>query len=144
MSENSRVIKAAGVVGVATLLSRILGFVRDAVIAWFFGAGFSSDAFIAAFRIPNLFRRLFAEGSLSAAFIPMFTEYVVNNDQGEAFSLARSAFRLLSIILIIATIGGILLSPWIVRLIAPGFDAQKISLTVTLTPGCFCSVLSKK
>ena len=142
MSENSRVIKAAGVVGAATLLSRILGFVRDAVIAWFFGAGFSSDAFIAAFRIPNLFRRLFAEGSLSAAFIPMFTEYVVNNDQDEAFSLARSAFRLLSIILIIATIGGILLSPWIVRLIAPGFDAQKISLTVTLTrlmfPYFFC------
>jgi len=142
MSENSRVVKAAGVVGAATLLSRILGFVRDAVIAWFFGAGFSSDAFIAAFRIPNLFRRLFAEGSLSAAFIPMFTEYVVNNDQDEAFSLARSAFRLLSIILIIATIGGILLSPWIVRLIAPGFDAQKISLTVTLTrlmfPYFFC------
>jgi putative peptidoglycan lipid II flippase len=142
MSENSRVIKAAGVVGAATLLSRILGFVRDAVIAWYFGAGFSSDAFIAAFRIPNLFRRLFAEGSLSAAFIPVFTEYVVNNDQDEAFSLARSAFRLLSIILIIATIGGILLSPWIVRLIAPGFDAQKISLTVTLTrlmfPYFFC------
>ena len=142
MSENSRVVKAAGVVGAATLLSRILGFVRDAVIAWFFGAGFSSDAFIAAFRIPNLFRRLFAEGSLSAAFIPVFTEYVVNNDQDEAFSLARSAFRLLSIILIIATIGGILLSPWIVRLIAPGFDAQKISLTVTLTrlmfPYFFC------
>ncbi len=142
MYENSRVVKAAGVVGAATLLSRILGFVRDAVIAWFFGAGFSSDAFIAAFRIPNLFRRLFAEGSLSAAFIPVFTEYVVNNDQDEAFSLARSAFRLLSIILIIATIGGILLSPWIVRLIAPGFDAQKISLTVTLTrlmfPYFFC------
>ncbi|MBW2428568.1 MAG: murein biosynthesis integral membrane protein MurJ, partial [Deltaproteobacteria bacterium] len=142
MPENSRVIKAAGVVGAATLLSRILGFVRDAVIAWFFGAGFSSDAFIAAFRIPNLFRRLFAEGSLSAAFIPVFTEYVVNNDQDEAFSLARSAFRLLSIILITATIGGILLSPWIVRLIAPGFDAEKISLTVTLTrlmfPYFFC------
>jgi putative peptidoglycan lipid II flippase len=53
MSENTRVVKAAGVVGAATLLSRILGFIRDAVIAWFFGAGFSSDAFIAAFRIPN-------------------------------------------------------------------------------------------
>jgi putative peptidoglycan lipid II flippase len=142
MSEKSRVIKAAGVVGSATLLSRILGFVRDAVIAWFFGAGFSSDAFIAAFRIPNLLRRLFAEGSLSSAFIPVFTEYVVNNDQDEAFSLARSAFRLLSVVLILVTIGGILLSPWIVRLIAPGFDAEKISLTVTLTrlmfPYFFC------
>lgn len=142
MSEKSRLIKAAGVVGSATLLSRILGFVRDAVIAWFLGAGFSSDAFIAAFRIPNLLRRLFAEGSLSSAFIPVFTEYVVHNDQDEAFSMARSAFRLLSIILFIVTVGGILLSPWIVRLIVPGFDAAKISLTVTLTrwmfPYLFC------
>ena len=71
MSEKSRLLKAAGVVGSATLLSRILGFARDAVIAWYFGAGYSSDAFIAAFRIPNLLRRLFAEGSLSAAFIPV-------------------------------------------------------------------------
>jgi len=142
MSEKARVIKAAGVIGAATLFSRILGFVRDAVIAWYFGAGFSSDAFIAAFRIPNLFRRLFAEGSLSSAFIPVFAEYVVNHDQAEAFGLARSAFRLLSIALIVITAGGIVLSPWIVRWIAPGFDAQKISLTVTLTrlmfPYFFC------
>lgn len=133
MTENSRVIKAAGVVGAATLLSRILGFVRDAVIAWYFGAGFSSDAFIAAFRIPNLFRRLFAEGSLSSAFIPIFTEYLIDKGQREAFSLARSAFRLLSIVLITMAIGGILLSPWIVRIIAPGFVADKLALTVDLT-----------
>ena len=132
MSEKSRLIKAAGVVGSATLVSRILGFVRDAVIAWFLGAGFSSDAFIAAFRIPNLLRRLFAEGSLSSAFVPVFTEYIVHRGQDEAFSMARSAFRLLSVILILVTIGCILLSPWIVRLIVPGFDAEKISLTVTL------------
>jgi len=142
MSEKSRLIKAAGVVGSATLVSRILGFVRDAVIAWFLGAGFSSDAFIAAFRIPNLFRRLFAEGSLSSAFVPVFAEYVVRYNQEDAFAMARSAFRLLSIVLFWVTLGGILLSPWIVRLIAPGFDAEKISLTVTLTrwmfPYLFC------
>ena len=119
MSENSRVVKAAGVVGAATLFSRILGFVRDAVIAWFFGAGFSSDAFIAAFRIPNLLRRLFAEGSLSSAFIPVFTEYIVKEGRPEAFRLARSAFRLLGVILVMVSLCGILLSPWIVRLIAP-------------------------
>ncbi len=95
-------MKAAGVVGAATLTSRILGFIRDAVIAWFFGAGFSSDAFIAAFRIPNLLRRLFAEGSLSSAFIPVFTEYIVKQGQAEAFHLARSAFRLLGGVLIVA------------------------------------------
>jgi len=75
-TENRRVIKAAGVVGSATLLSRIFGFVRDVVIAWFFGAGLASDAFFVAFRIPNLLRRLFAEGSLSVAFIPVFTEHL--------------------------------------------------------------------
>jgi putative peptidoglycan lipid II flippase len=133
MSENSQVVKAAGVVGAATLTSRILGFIRDAVVAWFFGAGFSSDAFIAAFRIPNLLRRLFAEGSLSSAFIPVFTEYMVRQGQAEAFNLARSAFRLLGGVLIIAAICGVLLSPWMVRLIAPGFSADKLSLTITLT-----------
>jgi len=142
MSEKSRLIKAAGVVGSATLVSRILGFVRDAVIAWFLGAGFSSDAFIAAFRIPNLLRRLLAEGSLSSAFIPVFTEYIVHDDQDGAFSMARSAFRLLSVGLFFVTIGGILLSPWIARLIVPGFEAEKISLTVTLMrwmfPYLFC------
>ena len=133
MSENSQIVKAAGVVGGATLMSRILGFIRDAVIAWFFGAGFSSDAFIAAFRIPNLLRRLFAEGSLSSAFIPIFTEYILKQGQAEAFHLARSAFRLLGAVLVITTIFGVLLSPWIVRLIAPGFSADKLSLTIILT-----------
>jgi putative peptidoglycan lipid II flippase len=133
MSENSRVLKAAGVIGAATFLSRILGFIRDAVIAWFFGAGLSSDAFIAAFRIPNLLRRLFAEGSLSAAFIPVFTQYIVRRGRPEALHLARSAFRLLSLLLIFISLGGILLSPWIVKLVAPGFVAGKYSLTVTLT-----------
>jgi len=133
MSENSRVVKAAGVVGTATLLSRILGFIRDAVIAWYFGAGFSSDAFIAAFRIPNLLRRLFAEGSMSSAFIPVFTDLIVNNGRCEAFNMARSAFRLLSLMLIFIAAGGILLAPLIVRFIAPGFGAEKLLLTVALT-----------
>lgn len=126
-------MKAAGVVGAATLLSRILGFIRDAVIAWYFGAGMSSDAFIAAFRIPNLLRRLFAEGTLSSAFIPVFTRYLVRRGQDEALHMARSAFRLLAVLLILVSIGGILLSPWIVKLLAPGFAAQKQALTVTLT-----------
>ncbi len=133
MSERDRAIKAAGVVGGSTLLSRILGFVRDAVIAWYFGAGFSTDSFIAAFRIPNLLRRLFAEGSLSSVFIPVFAEYIVNKDQDEAFRLARSAFRLLSILLLIVTLAGIFGSPWIVTLIAPGFSAEKAALTIHLT-----------
>jgi len=89
-TENRRVIKAAGVVGSATLLSRIFGFIRDVVIAWFFGAGLASDAFFVAFRIPNLLRRLFAEGSLSVAFIPVFTEYLTKRGKDDAFEMARS------------------------------------------------------
>lgn len=135
MSENVRVTKAAGVVGAATLISRIFGFIRDVVIAWFFGAGLAADAFFVAFRIPNLLRRLFAEGSLSIAFIPVFTEYLASKGKAEAFSLARSAIRYLSVLLVFVAIAGILLAPLIVRIIAPGFidSPEKLSLTITLT-----------
>jgi putative peptidoglycan lipid II flippase len=133
--EKRLVTKAAAVVGGATLLSRILGFVRDIVIAWYFGAGLYSDAFFVAFRIPNLFRRMFAEGSLSISFIPVFAECLTKQGKDEANRLAGSAVRLLSLILIAAVISGILLSPLIVRLIAPGFSdtAGKYALTVSLT-----------
>ncbi|RPH51102.1 MAG: murein biosynthesis integral membrane protein MurJ [Desulfobacteraceae bacterium] len=133
--EKRVVTKAVAVLGSATLLSRILGFVRDIVIAWYFGAGLGSDAFFVAFRIPNLFRRLFAEGSLSISFIPVFAEYLTKQGKNEADRLAGSAARLLSLILIVAVIFGIILSPLIVRLIAPGFSdtAGKYTLTVSLT-----------
>ncbi|MBW1693274.1 MAG: murein biosynthesis integral membrane protein MurJ [Deltaproteobacteria bacterium] len=133
--ENDRVTKAAGVVGSATLLSRIFGFIRDVVIAGYFGAGLSSDAFFVAFRIPNLMRRLFAEGSLSVSFIPVFTEYLSNQGKDDAFELARSAIRLLSILLVATTIAGIFLSPVIIRVIAPGFagSPEKLSVTIFLT-----------
>jgi putative peptidoglycan lipid II flippase len=129
------VTKAAGVVGSATLLSRILGFMRDVVIAWLFGAGLASDAFFVAFRIPNLLRRLFAEGSLTIAFIPVFTEYLTRNGQTEAFALGRAAVRLLSVILALTAALGILCAPLIVWVVAPGFAASpdKHALTVLLT-----------
>jgi len=135
VSENRRVAKAAGVVGAATLLSRIFGFARDVVIAYFFGAGLSSDAFFVAFRIPNLLRRLFAEGSLSIAFIPVFSEYLAKRGSEEAFKMARSAMRLLSVMLVLVAMAGILLSPIIIRVIAPGFidSPEKFSLTILLT-----------
>jgi putative peptidoglycan lipid II flippase len=132
---NSQVTKAAGVVGGATLLSRIFGLLRDIVIAGYFGAGVASDAFFVAFRIPNLLRRLFAEGSLTIAFVPIFTEYLAKDGESAAFVFARSALRLISIILAAVAATGILLSPLIVRIMAPGFMAspEKLALTVTLT-----------
>lgn len=135
MSEREKVARAAGVVGAATLLSRILGLVRDQVVAYFFGAGMAADAFFVAFRIPNLLRRLLAEGALTVSFIPIFTEYLRQRGREEAFALARAALTVFSMILALVTILGILLSPWIVRIFAPGFsvDPDKMALTILLT-----------
>ena len=135
MEEKEKVTKAAWIVGAATLLSRILGFVRDMVVAYFFGAGLSADAFFVAFRIPNLLRRLVAEGALTVSFIPIFTDYLTNRSREEAFILARVTLTLLSLVLVILSIAGVLLAPWIVRLFAPGFTAtpDKFALTILLT-----------
>ena len=119
-SENVRVTAAAGVVGSATLLSRISGFLRDVVVAWFFGAGMGADSFFVAFRIPNLLRRLFAEGSLSISFIPVFTDYLIHSGKEEAFALARSSVRMLTLLLMVITGLGILLSPQIIHIVAHG------------------------
>lgn len=134
-TENRRVARAAGVVGSATLLSRIFGFIRDMVVAGFFGAGLATDAFFVAFRIPNLLRRLFAEGSLTISFVPVFTEYLKKKSKEDAIGLANTAFTLLSIILVIVSLAGVLLSPLIVKIIAPGFSKApyKYELTVFLT-----------
>jgi putative peptidoglycan lipid II flippase len=135
MRENELVTRAAGIVGVFTFLSRILGLARDILIANFFGSGMSADAFFVAFRIPNLLRRLFAEGSFSVSFIPVFTEYLQNRSKEEAFLLARVVLTFLLLILTVITILGIIFSPLIVRIIAPGFGGigEKYALTVLLT-----------
>ncbi|MBN1850888.1 MAG: murein biosynthesis integral membrane protein MurJ [Deltaproteobacteria bacterium] len=134
-SEKDNVSKAAGIVGFFTLLSRILGLVRDMIVANFFGAGMAADAFYVAFRIPNLLRRLFAEGSLTIAFIPIFTEYLRKKNQKDAFELVRVVLTVLSLILAVVTILGILFAPWIVRIQAWGFGGfgVKYELTVVLT-----------
>lgn len=133
--ENRNVTRAAGVVGVATLVSRIFGYVRDMVLASFFGAGMAADAFIAAFRIPNLLRRLFGEGSLSIAFVPVFTETMLKGDREDAFRLAVSSLKLLLLGLSVVTVVGVLSAPLIIHLVAPGFSAfpEKMALTVWLT-----------
>jgi len=127
--------RAAGVVGVWTTLSRLTGFVRDMVIALFLGASPAADAFFVAFRIPNLLRRLFAEGALSAAFVPTFVDTLQRDGDAEAARLARAAFTFAAIVLAGVTILGIVFSPWIVRVIALGFfkDPAKFALTVDLT-----------
>ena len=134
-TEKKRVAKAAGTVGLATLLSRVFGFIRDVVVAGFFGAGLATDAFFVAFRIPNLLRRLFAEGSLTIAFVPVFTEYLEKKTKRDAVDLPNVAFTLLSIILVVVSLLGVIFSPFIVKIIAPGFSKipDKYHLTVFLT-----------
>ena len=143
MSENRRMTRAAGVIGAATFLSRIFGFVRDMVIAWFFGAGMAADAFFVAFRLPNLLRRLFAEGALSIAFVPVFTEVLEKEGRAAAASMARSAIRLLTLVLIGVSAAGVLAAPVLVWIIAPGFadDPEKFAVTVRLTRIMFPYIL---
>ena len=134
-TEREEVSQAAGTVGFFTLLSRIFGLVRDMVLARFFGSGVAADAFFMAFTIPNLLRRLFAEGSLTIAFIPVFTEYLRQKTKEDAFHLARVVLTMLSIVLAVVTVLGVLLSPWIVRILAFGFGGagERYELTVLLT-----------
>jgi putative peptidoglycan lipid II flippase len=133
--EKTRITKAAGLIGLATLLSRILGLIRDMVQARYFGAGFAADAFFVAYRIPNMLRELFAEGTMSAAFIPVFTEYLTHRSKENARRLANAAFTTLGLILLAVSIVGILGAPFIVKIIAPGFidTPGKFDLTVSLT-----------
>ena len=134
MTENQKIAKAASTIGTGTLLSRILGFLRDMVIANFFGAGMAADAFFVAFRIPNLWRRLVGEGSLTVSFIPIYTEYVTQRSEKETRELTHIAFTVAGVVLLALTLLGILFSPILIRIIAPGFVKipEKFQLTVTL------------
>jgi len=138
-SVEGQVVRALGSIGVATLTSRILGFGRDMVVALVFGAGPVTDAFFVAFRIPNILRRLLAEGALSTAVIPVFTDYLVKGPRGEFLRMLRAVLAVGLTVLTVITLLGMLLAPWLVPLIAPGFagdDAQR-ELTVSLTRAMF-------
>jgi putative peptidoglycan lipid II flippase len=129
------VARAAAVVSVATLASRVLGFLRDVVIARAFGAGAATDAFFVAFRLPNLLRRLVAEGALSAAFIPIFTEHVTTRPRAETVGMLRAVTGMMLLLLGGLSVLGVLAAPWFVRLMAPGFftDPAVGQLTVRMT-----------
>ena len=134
MSENHKITKAATVIGTGTLLSRILGFFRDMAIANFFGTGMAADAFFVAFRIPNLWRRLVGEGSLAISFIPVYTEYLTQRSEEETRKVTHAAFTIAGVVLLILTVLGIIFSPILIKIVAPGFIQipEKFELTVTL------------
>jgi len=117
-----------------TLVSRILGFVRDLIIARVFGAGFATDAFFVAFKLPNLLRRLFAEGAFSQAFVPVLAEYKARRGDAEARVLVDHVAAFLALALVVVTVVGVLAAPAIIYVTAPGFAQTpgKFDLTVDL------------
>lgn len=135
VSEETRVARTAGKVGLATMASRVLGLVREQVMATVFGAGLATDAFNVAFRIPNLLRDLFAEGALSSAFVPTFTTVHQREGEDAAWAFARQLMNTLLLVLLVLCAAGWILAPALVRLFAPGFAAipGKLELTVQLT-----------
>ncbi len=134
-SEIKRVTKAAGAMSAATMVSRLLGFVRDMLFAFFFGATAAMDAFLVAFRIPNLLRELFAEGSMSAALVPVMTETEEREGPRETERLGRVVFTFILSAIGGITALGILFAPEIVTAIAPGFleRPETFRTTVLLT-----------
>ena len=120
MSEKRNIARAAGILGSATMVSRIMGMVRDMVVSRLFGAGLATDAFFAAFQIPNMLRRFFAEGALTSAFVPTFSATLNQRGEEDARELANICFTLLTIVMAAIALAGIIFSPWIVGLMFPG------------------------
>ncbi len=136
MADSSpRLARSAGVFGLATMTSRVLGLVRDQVLAFYFGATDAADAYRVAFRVPNLLRDLFAEGAMSGAFVPTFTRTLTNDGRERAWRLANAVLNTLVLVTGVLVIVGIVFAPQLVRLFAGDYAAVpgKLPLTVYLT-----------
>ncbi|MDA8095935.1 MAG: murein biosynthesis integral membrane protein MurJ [Betaproteobacteria bacterium] len=127
-------LKAMATVSGMTLVSRILGFARDTIVARVFGAGLATDAFIVALKIPNVMRRLFAEGAFSQAFVPILAEYKSRRGHEATRELVSHVASLLSLVLVVVTVLGMLAAPLVIYVSAPGFldDPAKFALTTRL------------
>ena len=130
-----QVLGALGGISAATLASRVLGFARDVIVALAFGAAPATDAFFVAFRIPNVLRRLLAEGAVATAVVPVFSEYAVRRSRAELLRMLRAVFGAALGVLVAASVAGVTLAPWLLAAIAPGFGAEpgQQALAVHLT-----------
>jgi putative peptidoglycan lipid II flippase len=133
--------KAAGIIGLAVMCSRLLGLAREQIFAALFGGGAAMDAFTAAFRIPNLLRDLFAEGALSTAFVTTFSKTIARGGDDAAWRLANKVATLTAVVLGALCVAGVVFSPQLVALMAPGFDPEKAALTALLTRIMFPFIL---
>ena len=138
--------KSAFLVGAGILLSRIIGLVRQRVFAHYFGLSDAADAFNAAFRIPNFLQNVFGEGALSASFIPVYAKLLAEEDEEEASHVASAVLTLLALATSLIVLAGVLTTPYLIDLIAPGFEGAKRELTISLVriffPGAGLLVLS--
>ena len=136
-------LKSTGIIGGATSISRVLGFIRDILIASKFGTGIFAQAFVVAFRLPNLLRDMVAEGATDAAIVPILTEYKHTRSHEEYWEAARIILNLMLSVLIVLSVIGVIFAPMFVRVIAPGFmkDPDKFAMTVVLTRMVFPYIL---
>ena len=141
--DKKSMLRSAGGVSIITFGSRIFGYIRDMLLAYWTGTGLGGDAFIVAFRIPNLLRRLMAEGSMTASFVPVFTEYLKTRSRRDIWDFAGRFFYTLSVILVVITLLGIIFSPCIMKLLASRFAQTpgKMELTVFLNRIMFPYIL---
>ena len=141
--------KSIATFGSFTLLSRITGFIRDMVLARFLGAGLIADAFFIAFKLPNLFRSLFAEGAFTSAFVPMVSQKLAGDGKESAIKFAAKAISLLAVILTIFVLFMEVIMPLVVQIMAPGFakNPEAYELAISLSritfPFCCSSPLSR-
>jgi len=133
--------RAAGIVALAVMLSRVLGLARELIFAGLFGAGRGMDAFITAYRAPNLLRDLFAEGALSVAFVTVFSKLGVERSHEAAWELARKMATMVLVFMSGVTLLGIIFAPLLIAVLAPGFDAEKSAFAVELTRIMFPFIL---
>jgi putative peptidoglycan lipid II flippase len=137
---------AAVAVAAGIMASRLVGLVRQSLMARYLGASIAADAFMAAFKIPNLLQNLFGEGALSASFIPVYANLLGRGDDEEAGRVAGAVAAILALVTAVLVLVGVLLAPYLIPLIAPGFQGERRTLTVALTrvlfPGAGLFVLS--
>jgi len=137
-NKSKTIASAAVILGAASLVSRLLGLVRDRILAGKFGAGSELDIYYVAFRIPDLVYSVLVLGAITAGFIPVFINYL-QKDKNNAWYLANSILNLIGVSLIIICFILIIFTPWLIKLIAPGFSPEKISLTIKLARIMFLS-----
>ncbi|MFC1646097.1 murein biosynthesis integral membrane protein MurJ [Candidatus Omnitrophota bacterium] len=132
-------VKSASIISSATFFSRVLGFIRDICIAGTFGTGWFAQSFFVAFKIPSMFRELAAEGASNAAFVPVFSQYLATKSRREFWKLINTVFVAFVIIVTVIALAGMIFSPLLVRLIAPGFIQipEKLNLTVDINRPLF-------